>query len=135
MSKRTERKLANHDVKQPFFADPSPHTFGLSHAFSLHFGVVLSHATWPAVNCHQLYIHSLLKKRIAVRKGVADIPQSPGLGYELDRDALEVFRVEKPDARPDPLRLIESAWPDGRRLYYANSGAVNFAPCSRRRRK
>ncbi|MEO1996306.1 MAG: enolase C-terminal domain-like protein, partial [Planctomycetaceae bacterium] len=99
---------------------------GITAAFSLHLGAVLSHATWPAVNCHQLYIHSLLKKRIAVRKGFADIPESPGLGYELDRDALEVFRVEKPDARPDPLRLIASSWPDGRRLYYANTGAVNF---------
>ena len=86
----------------------------------------MSHATWPAVNCHQLYRHSLLKKRIFVRKGMAEIPESPGLGYELDRDALEDFRVDKPDARPDPLRLIETTWPDGRRLYHANTGAVNF---------
>ena len=99
---------------------------GITAAFSLHFGAVLSHATWPAVNCHQLYRHSLLKKRIFVRKGMAEIPESPGLGYELDRDALEDFRVDKPDARPDPLRLIETTWPDGRRLYHANTGAVNF---------
>ena len=29
-------------------------------AWSLHFGGVLSHAVWPAVNCHQLFTDSLL---------------------------------------------------------------------------
>ena len=99
---------------------------GITAAFSLHFGAVLSHATWPAVNCHQLFTNGLLTRNITVRKGLAEIPDTPGLGFELNRDAVEAFRVDKPDARPDPLRLIETTWPDGRRLYHANTGAVNF---------
>lgn len=95
-------------------------------AYSLHFGAVLSHATWPAVNCHQLYKHPLLTKPIRVRDGFAEVPDAPGLGYEIDRDAVERFRVEKPQSRPEPKRLIETRWPDGRTMYIANSGEVNF---------
>jgi galactonate dehydratase len=99
---------------------------GITAAYSLHFGAVLSHATWPAVNCHQLFTRSLLAEPIIVKDGYAAVPDKPGLGHELDRDAIARFRVEKPANRPDPPRLIETRWPDGRRMYVANSGQVNF---------
>lgn len=95
-------------------------------AWSLHCGAVLSHATWPAVNCHQLFASRLLTQPILLTEGYAPIPTGPGLGFELDRDALDRYRVEKPAERPDPPRLIETTWPDGRRLYTANTGKVNF---------
>jgi galactonate dehydratase len=95
-------------------------------AFSLHFGAVLTQATWPAVNCHQLYTHRLLTESIVVREGFAEVPDGPGLGFELDLETIEGFRVEKPVERPDPPRLIETTWPDGRRMYCANDGKVNF---------
>jgi galactonate dehydratase len=99
---------------------------GITAAWSLHFGAVLSHATWPAVNCHQLYTHQLLKAPLVVEKGFAKVPTGPGLGYELDRDAVARFRVDKPASRPEPRRLIRTTWPDGRRMYIANDGTVNF---------
>ena len=99
---------------------------GITAAYSLHFGAVLSHATWPAVNCHQLYTESLLTKPIQVRDGFSDVPDTPGLGYELDRDAVARLRVDKPQRRPDPPRLIETSWPDGRKMYFGNTGRVNF---------
>ena len=99
---------------------------GITAAFSLHFGGVLSHASWPAVNCHQLYTHTMLTDPIVVREGFADVPDSPGLGFELDRDAIEKFKVTKPKARPEPPRLIETTWPDGRTMFIANDGKVNF---------
>ncbi len=95
-------------------------------AWSLHFGAVLSHATWPAVNCHQLYVAPLTTEPIRVRQGVAQVPDGPGLGYELDRDAVARYQVAKPPGRPEPARLIETSWPDGRRMYIANTGRVNF---------
>ena len=98
---------------------------GLTAAFSLHFGAVLSHARWPAVNCHQLYQHDLLAAPIRLERGFADVPDTPGLGYELNRDIVEKYRVDKPAKRPDPPRMVEVAWLDGRRLYIANNG-VNF---------
>ncbi len=99
---------------------------GITAAFSLHLGAVLSHATWPAVNCHQLYTHQMLENPIVVKAGFAKVPEEPGLGYELDRDAIEKFRVEKPPERPEPPRLMETRWPDGRKMYIANTGQVNF---------
>jgi L-alanine-DL-glutamate epimerase-like enolase superfamily enzyme len=99
---------------------------GITAAWSLHFGGVLSHATWPAVNCHQLFTHTLLTEPFRVEEGFAQVPDKPGLGYELDKAAVERFRVEKPPARPEPPRLIETVWPDGRKMYVANNGEVNF---------
>ncbi len=99
---------------------------GITAAYSLHFGAVLSHATWPAVNCHQLYQVHMTERPIKVEEGFADVPTTPGLGFDLDRDALEKYRVPKPTERPDPPRLLETSWPDGRKMYIANTGKVNF---------
>ena len=99
---------------------------GVTAAFSLHFGAVCKAATWPAVNCHQLYVHDLLKQPIKVKNGYADVPDKPGLGIEIDWGAVVKYSVEKPTARPDPRRMIETTWPDGRRMMTANDGTVNF---------
>lgn len=99
---------------------------GLTAAFSLHFGGVLSQARWPAVNCHQLYTHTLLTEPIEVKEGTAAVPDAVGLGYEPDPELIERFRVEKPTSRPEPQRMIETSWPDGRKMYIANNGKVNF---------
>ncbi len=98
---------------------------GITAAYSLHFGAVCNAATWPAVNCHQLYQHSTLSEDILVKEGHAEVPDSPGLGYELNRDIIERFRVEKPAERPNPKRLIETVWPDGNRMDFTD-GPVNF---------
>ena len=99
---------------------------GITAAWSLQFGGALSHSTWPAVNCHQLYEHTLLTEPIKVEKGLSIVPDRPGLGFELDRHTIEKLRVEKPTSRPDPPRMVETTWPDGRKMYFNNSGGVNF---------
>jgi galactonate dehydratase len=99
---------------------------GITATWSKHFGAVLSHAKWPAVNCHQLYQHQLLTEPVKVDNGMSAIPTGPGLGCEIDWDAVEKYRVRKPVRRPEPPRLIETTWPDGRRMYIANNGKVNF---------
>lgn len=99
---------------------------GLTAAWSLHFGAVSTHATWPAVNCHQLYTHPLLTSPIQVEAGSAAIPTKPGLGFDLDWTRVDRFRVDKPPERPDPPRLVESTWPDGRRVIVNHLGGINF---------
>jgi galactonate dehydratase len=99
---------------------------GITAAFSLHFGAVTSHSTWPAVNCHQLYTHSLLKTPIVVKQGFANIPDRPGLGYDIDWEVVDRFRVEKPESRPDPPRLVEVNWKDGKKMIFNHSAGVNF---------
>lgn len=71
------------------------------------------------MNCHQLYVHDLLKNSIQVVDRLATVPDTPGLGYELDRETVKRFRFEKPKERPNPDRLIEVSWPDGTKLYVA----------------
>ena len=99
---------------------------GITAAWSLQFGGALSHATWPAVNCHQLYQHTLLTEPIQVEDGLARVSDRPGLGVELDRHNIEKLRVEKPKSRPDPRRLVETTWQDGRKMYFNHRGGVNF---------
>ena len=108
---------------------------GITAAYSLHFGGVLSQAVWPAVNCHQLYQHSMLTEPIVVKEGYTDVPDRPGLGFELDEDAVDKLRVKKPRRRPDPPRIIETNWMDGRKMYFGNTGEVNFVLNPARRGK
>jgi hypothetical protein len=93
---------------------------GLTAAFMLHFGAVLTHATWPAVTCHDIYRDDLLSKRIPIRAGYARVPETPGLGVELDDDAVERFRVPVGHVPPMPRDLHRVVWPSGASTVYAN---------------
>ena len=93
---------------------------GVTAAWALHFAAVLSQATWPAVNCHQLYVNPLIKPGIAVANGTAAIPERPGLGVDLDEDALAKYRIEPLARQPDPPEaLMAVRWPTGASTYYA----------------
>lgn len=91
--------------------------------FSLHLGAVLKQAVWPAVNCHQLYTHAMVRQPMQVAQGKASIPGGPGLGVELDEDAVERFRIEPLKERPYPYPglLIGIRWPSGRTSYYTHA--------------
>jgi L-alanine-DL-glutamate epimerase-like enolase superfamily enzyme len=90
-------------------------------AMSLHLSAVLTHAQWPTITCHELYEHSLLKERMPVIGGHAQVPEGPGLGIELDEDALEKYRVEKAD-HSLPKRLTKVIRPGNINVYFVNSG-------------
>jgi galactonate dehydratase len=93
---------------------------GITATFALHFAAVLSHATWPAVNCHQLYVHPLISPSFTVANGTAAIPERPGLGVDLDEDALAKYRIEPQARQPDPPEtLMAVCWPTGGVNYYA----------------
>lgn len=124
---------ASHLMEQALFAQEVDMPFWLqlvgtsiTATYSLHFGAAFSHAKWPAVNCHQLYAESLTTETFAVHEGFAVIPEKPGIGVELDRDRLERFKIPRPEKRPDPERLVETTWPDGRKMYVSNAAGVNF---------
>ncbi|MFO0950084.1 MAG: mandelate racemase/muconate lactonizing enzyme family protein [Isosphaeraceae bacterium] len=99
---------------------------GITAAFALHLAAVLRSATWPAVNCHQLFTHTLLTRPIVVSDGTSPVPDAPGLGYDVDPAALEKFRVDFPKSRPEPERLVEVSWPNGKKMFIASDGQVNF---------
>jgi len=91
---------------------------GLTAAFMLHFGATLSHATWPAVTCHEIYVDDLIKERIQVHQGYARVPEVPGLGVELDEDAVARYRVEPGFSPPPPRNLYRVSWPSGASMIY-----------------
>ena len=53
--------------------------------------------------------------------GYIQVPDGPGLGIELDPEALENYRVEKAD-HSLPRRLVRVNRPSGSKIYFANSG-------------
>ena len=95
---------------------------GITTTFSLHFASVLSNATWPQVDCHRIYTHQMIKPAIVVQNGSAKVPDAPGLGVELDEDAVERLRIQ-PIAKPYPKPglLIAIRWPEGSTSYYAHA--------------
>ena len=90
---------------------------GLTAALSLHLGAVLPAARWPAVTCHELYQHCLLTRRIPVTGGYAAVPEAPGLGVEVDREAVERYRIESVDLAL-PRRLIRYRRASGLAVYF-----------------
>lgn len=95
---------------------------GITATWALHLAAVLSHARWPAINCHQLYEHQLIRPALAVSGGLAAIPDGPGLGVELDPEALERYRTPaRAKPYPHPGLLLAIRWPSGATSYYAHT--------------
>ena len=118
VSKVTRHGAAAAALNMPFFLQMVG--AGPTTALSLHLSAVLTHAQWPTITCHELYENSLLKERIPVVGGHAQVPEAPGLGIEIDEDALEKYRVDKAD-HTLPRRLIKVSRPGGVNVYFANS--------------
>lgn len=98
---------------------------GITTAMALHVQAVLTHARWPAINCHHMYEHPLIRQPLHVSNGLADIPHGPGLGVEVDWDAVGRFRIE-PVAKPYPYPglLLRLDWPSGARNYFTHTGQL-----------
>lgn len=90
---------------------------GITATFAAHLGAVLAAANWPAVNCHQLYEHTLLAAPFPVEDGATPVPDGPGLGREVDMDLVEELRTDIPEEKPAPTPLVETDWPGGPTVY------------------
>jgi len=66
---------------------------GLTTTWGAHLGSVLTHARWPAISCLNLYSHHLLKQPIQIVNGHQHVPEGPGLGVEVDEEAVEAHRI------------------------------------------
>jgi L-alanine-DL-glutamate epimerase-like enolase superfamily enzyme len=93
---------------------------GLTTALSLHLGAVLPFAQWPAVNCLNNYTDDLLRTPLTITGGYARVPDAPGLGIEIDEDALARYKMEPPYELPKPRLLLSVVWPGGRVMHYAH---------------
>ncbi len=80
---------------------------GITTAYCVHLGAVLSQAELPAITCHELWESDLLETRLEVVDGTINVPDSPGLGVSVDEDALVAYRVEK--SAPTPQQLFHQS--------------------------
>jgi galactonate dehydratase len=93
---------------------------GLTTTLALHLGAVLTHAQWPAITCHELYSHPLITQRPDVVGGYARVPETPGLGVEIDEAAVAQYRVAQADLSL-PRRLVKYSRANGVNVYFANN--------------
>ena len=101
---------------------------GLTTSFMLHFAATLSHATWPAITCHEIYVDDLLKERLEIRHGFARVPDKPGLGVEPDEDAIARYEVEEGYDPPPPRNLYRVVWPSGASVVYNVGNRIATKP-------
>ncbi len=99
---------------------------GLTTAWAGHLGSVLTHATWPAITCLNLYSHHLLKTPIEILDGHQTIPDSPGLGVEVDEEAIETYRIR--DERLDTDGLYKHPEPRIiKTVVYSDNSCIHMA--------
>ncbi|MDW8207594.1 MAG: mandelate racemase/muconate lactonizing enzyme family protein [Chloroherpetonaceae bacterium] len=93
---------------------------GITTAFCLHLAAVLPAAQWPAVNCLNNYADDLLTTPIEIVGGYARVPEAPGIGVQIDLEALQRYRIAPPFEIPQPRLLLSVLWPGGRVMHYAS---------------
>ena len=91
---------------------------GITTAWMLHWGAVLSTATWPAISCWEIYTDDLITERPTINAGYVRVPEAPGLGVILDEQALAKYEVARDDSPPPPRNLYRVVWPNGAQVTY-----------------
>ena len=66
---------------------------GVSGAFATHVHAVIKNATIPSDSLHFVRESDLIYGALTPKDGFVQVPTDPGLGIELDMDAVEKYRV------------------------------------------
>jgi len=93
---------------------------GITATWAMHLAAVLTHARWPSINCNNLYEEGLVTPGVKLSNGTAPIPDAPGMGVDLDKDAVERYRIEPLNQRREPPKdvLYAIRFPSGATAYY-----------------
>lgn len=94
---------------------------GITTVWAMHLAAVLTHARWPAINLNHMFVTDVVTPAIRCENGTIAIPDAPGLGYELDEDAIAKYRIDAIPKRPQPNKLYAIRWPSGGTSYYRNA--------------
>ena len=93
----------------------------LTKAMAMHMGAVIpnvSHST----NLDDQYDEDVVKARIEVAEGSSPVPEGPGLGVEVDEEALAKCAANKPTEIPPSIGILHL--PGGRKVYAKGMPAV-----------
>ena len=86
----------------------------LTKAMALHLGAVIPNVA-HSTNLDDQYGEDVVKQRIEVAGGSSPVPKGPGLGVEVDEDALARCAANKPTVIPPTIGILHL--PDGHKLY------------------
>jgi L-alanine-DL-glutamate epimerase-like enolase superfamily enzyme len=89
---------------------------GITAAFACQLGAVMPTATLPGVTCSHAYEDDLVVGKLVMQRGFMKVPEGPGLGVELDEDA--VARYAKMPEKQWPRHLSVVTLPGGVKHYY-----------------
>ena len=93
---------------------------GITTAFAAHVAAALPAARWPAVTALNIYADDLLREPLEIRRGYVRVPDAPGLGIEINAQALENFRRDATGPKPLPRAIYSVRWPNGRTAEYVS---------------
>ena len=91
---------------------------GITTAFACHLGAVMPTATLPGVTVSHAYEDDLITEPHVMHRGYVPVPQGPGLGVELDEDAVERYSDILTPQWPRHVSVV--CLPSGIRHYYRN---------------
>ena len=107
-----------HEANMPFFVQLVG--TGITTAFAAHVAAALPAARWPAVTALNVYADDLLREPLEIRRGYVRVPDAPGLGIEINEQALENFRRDATGPKPLPRAIYSVRWPWGRVAEYVS---------------
>lgn len=91
---------------------------GITSAFACQLGAVMHTATLPGVTASHAYEDDLIAQPLDVQRGFMRVPEGPGLGVELDEDAVARYQTIQAVEWPRHVSIVEL--PGGVQHYYRN---------------
>ena len=79
---------------------------GITAAFACQLGAVMPTATLPGVTASHAYEDDLITEPHVVQRGFMKVPEGPGLGVELDEDAVARYRDTPPAEYPRHISAV-----------------------------
>jgi L-alanine-DL-glutamate epimerase-like enolase superfamily enzyme len=95
----------------------------LTKALAMHLGAVLPTCTMHSVNLDDQYQDDITTERIPVVEGSSPVPERPGLGLEVDEDALARLAAHAPT--PVPRHVAALRRRGGHTIYFPSLTSVN----------
>jgi L-alanine-DL-glutamate epimerase-like enolase superfamily enzyme len=87
----------------------------LTKALALHIAAVLPTATGHSINMDDQYAEDITTETIPVVAGSSPVPDGPGLGFDVDEDALARLAAQKPNEIPRHVGVLHL--PGGHKVY------------------
>lgn len=94
----------------------------LTKALALHMNAVIPTATGHSINLDDQYAEDITTERIPVIEGYSPVPERPGLGYDVDEDALRRLAAQNPRETPRHVAILHL--PGGEKVYSIRQPSV-----------